>query len=153
MKHQIMSVLFYLNKAKTNQKGVCPIYCRITYLKKRREFSTGQFVNPTAWNPKKQLVELHDQNAIIINAELSIISQKLKTVHLKLQLKGSNFNVADIMNIYSGRMVKKEENVYSYYCSFLTGVKGLIGKDIKQSTYNKFNYVGNDVKAVMLNFG
>ena len=147
MKHQIMSVLFYLNKAKTNQKGVCPIYCRVTFLQKRQQFSTGQFVNPTAWHPKKQLVELKAENASIINAELSIIFQKLKTVHLKLQLKSSDFNVADIMDVYFGRTVKKEENVYSYYKSFLLDLEGLIGKDIKQSTYNKLNYVGNDVKA------
>jgi integrase/recombinase XerD len=56
MKQQTMTVLFYLNKAKTNQKGVCPIYCRITFLKKRKQFSTGQFVNPKHWSSKSQSV-------------------------------------------------------------------------------------------------
>jgi len=58
MKQQTMKILFYLNKSKTNQKGVCPIYCRITFLKKRKEFSTGQFVNPKYWNSKKQIFEV-----------------------------------------------------------------------------------------------
>ena len=54
MKQQKMTVLFYLNKAKTNQKGVCPIYCRITYNKSRKEFSTGLFINPSIWDSKQQ---------------------------------------------------------------------------------------------------
>lgn len=108
-----MSVLFYLNKAKTNQKGVCPIYCRVTYLQQRKQFSTGQFVNPNSWNSKKQIVESSDVDSTFIKAELSVISQKLKTAQLTLQLKGLDFNVAEIIDVYFGRIIKKEESVYS----------------------------------------
>jgi hypothetical protein len=50
-------VMFYLNRAKTNQKGICPIYCRITYLKKRKQFSTREFINPLSFRliPKIRL--------------------------------------------------------------------------------------------------
>lgn len=147
MKHQTLSVLFYLNKAKTNQKGVCPIYCRVTYLQKRQQFSTGQFVNPKQWNSKKQLIESKDLNSEFINAQLSLITQKLNHTYLSLQLKDSEFTVSDIIDIYTGRIIKKEENVISYFKAFLLKLKALIGKDIKQSTYNKFNYVCNDVQA------
>ncbi|MEO9662919.1 MAG: Arm DNA-binding domain-containing protein, partial [Maribacter dokdonensis] len=50
MNQNNLSVLFLLKKDKTNQKGTCPIYCRITYLKKRKQFSIGEFINPLEWN-------------------------------------------------------------------------------------------------------
>ena len=44
-------------KAKTNSKGKCPIKCRITFNKTRKEFSTGLFIKPEHWNSKTQFVE------------------------------------------------------------------------------------------------
>ncbi|PCJ98934.1 MAG: hypothetical protein COA50_01480 [Flavobacteriaceae bacterium] len=53
MNQKNLSILFILKKEKTNQKGICPIYCRMTYLKRRKQFSTGEFINPLEWNAKK----------------------------------------------------------------------------------------------------
>lgn len=147
MKHQTLTVLFYLNKAKTNQKGLCPIYCRITFHQIRKQFSTGQFVNLKNWNAKKQKVESKDSNAEFINAQLLLILQKLNSAYLSLQLKGQEFSVSDILDNYAGRKIKKEENVISYFKSYLSKLKKLVGKDIKQSTYNKFEYVCNDIEG------
>ena len=141
MKQQTMTVLFYLNKAKTNQKGVCPIYCRITFLKKRKEFSTGQFVNPKHWNSKSQGVSRKDVNCNYSNAQLSLIAQKLNNTFLKLQLQQVEFSAQDISNIYFNRNGKKEDTLVSYYNKYLAKIKKLIGKDIREPTYKKFEYV------------
>ncbi len=115
MKNEVISVLFYLNKAKTNQKGVCPIYCRITYLKKRKEFSTGQFVNPKHWNSKTQKVSSKDENLTFINGTLSLIKQNANNSYLKLQLQNIEFIVGDITNLYFGKGREKEKLLVSYY--------------------------------------
>ncbi|MFT5248353.1 MAG: integrase/recombinase XerD [bacterium] len=141
MKQQTMIVLFYLNKAKTNQKGVCPIYCRITFLKKRKQFSTGQFVNPKHWNSKAQRVLSKDVNYNYINGQLSLIAQKLNNTFLKLQLQQDEFNVGDISNLYFGWGRMKEDTLVSYYNKYLAKISKLIGKDIKEPTYKKFEYV------------
>lgn len=52
-----LNVLFLLYKSKTNASGKCPIRCRITYNKKRKEFSTGLFVVPANCNSKQQGVK------------------------------------------------------------------------------------------------
>jgi len=140
MKQQTMTVLFYLNKLKTNQKGVCPIYCRITFLKKRKEFSTGQFVNPKHWSSKAQSVSTKDVNCNHINGQLSLIAQKINNTYLKLQLQQVEFNVGDISNLYFGRGRKKEDTLVSYYNKYLAKIRKLIGKDIKEPTYKKFEY-------------
>lgn len=66
-----------LYMAKTNSKGMCPVRCRVTYKKVRKEFSTGKFINPNNWNSKKQLVEPLEPDAELINTQLSLIRTKL----------------------------------------------------------------------------
>ena len=45
-----LSILFVLQKVKTNKKGLYPLRCRLTYLKRAKEFSIGMFINPDIWN-------------------------------------------------------------------------------------------------------
>jgi integrase/recombinase XerD len=49
-----LSILFLLQKVRINKQGKCPIRCRVTYLKTRKIFSTGLFINPDYWNSGKQ---------------------------------------------------------------------------------------------------
>ena len=147
MKQQTMTVLFYLNKAKTNQKDVCPIYCRITYLKKRKQFSTGQFVNPKNWYSKTQKVTSKDLNCDFLNGALSLIKQNINNSCLKLQLQQEEYSVEDISNLYFGRERKKEDSLVSYYNKYLAKIKKLIGKDIKGPTYKKFEYVKGFIES------
>jgi|TARA_B110000879_G_scaffold175417_1_gene228693 hypothetical protein len=37
-----------------NKNEQCPIKYRITFLKSRKEFSTGIFINPDLWDSGKQ---------------------------------------------------------------------------------------------------
>ena len=65
-----ISILFVLQKVKTNKKGLCPLKCRLTYLKKRKEFSTGIFINPEHWDSGKQ-------KALLSNKENKRMHEKL----------------------------------------------------------------------------
>ena len=81
-------ITFLLYKSKTNSKGQCPIRCRITFNKKRKEFSTGLFINPEQWNSKQQLVEPPEPDREYINTQLSLIRNNLHQAFLFLQVKG-----------------------------------------------------------------
>ena len=96
MNQQNLLVLFYLNKSKINIKGSCPIKCRITYRKKRKEFATGKFVYPTDWNPKKQRVGSKSIENQHLNTQLQIIAAKVTKEYLKLQLSELEFTVEDV---------------------------------------------------------
>lgn len=50
MKNHIIKILFLLARNRLNREGKSGIKCRITYLKQRKELSTGQFVNPKNWD-------------------------------------------------------------------------------------------------------
>ena len=49
-----LSILFLLQRNRVNKQGKCPIRCRITYVKTRKIFSTGIFINPDYWEGGKQ---------------------------------------------------------------------------------------------------
>ena len=140
MKQQSISVLFYTNKAKTNQRGVCPIYCRITYLKKRKEFSTGEFVNPEHWQSKKQKL-LSSKINDVVNGNLLVVAQKVNRVFLTLKLNEQSFGVQDIYDHYFGNKVKKDICLINYFKIYQNKRKKLIGKGLSQPTWQKFEYV------------
>jgi len=147
MHQEKISILFVINQAKTNQKGICPIYCRITINKERKQFSTGNSINPKDWNSKKQLAESKLIDYTILNGQLSLIKQKINNIYFKLQIENTSFKVDDVLDSYFQKPSKKEDSVISYLNKDLEKLKKLIGKDLKQSTWNKFNYAYNDVAS------
>jgi len=150
MKINKLSVLFLLDKVKTNKQGKCPIKCRITYNGNRKPFSTGLFINPNQWQSKQQLAKPPNEENTFINNELSLIKNKINQVFLFLQVQGNEFSIEDIYSQYQGKpTIKKNEHVLSYYKQYLSKIKKLVGLEIKDNTYNKFVYVGNHLEAFL----
>lgn len=142
-----LSIRMYLDKSKLNKLSKSVIKCRLTYLRKRKEFSTGQFINPKNWDSKQQLVKPPEHNNKEINAQLSLIKTKLNKAFLLLQVKEEDFTVDDVYNLYLGKKTQNEYNVVEYYEIYLNKLKTLIGIDIKQKTWDKFEYVKIDIKS------
>ncbi|WP_445386418.1 tyrosine-type recombinase/integrase [Robiginitalea sp. IMCC44478] len=141
MNQKSISILFYLNKSKTNSRGVCPIKCRITYLGKRKEFATGEFINPKHWISKKQKASPETFQNQQINLQLGIITSNLKKEFLRLQVQSKDFTVLDIWKGYfkvSER--QKYVHVIAYFQEYLNKERKLVGIDLKEATWKKFNY-------------
>ena len=140
MNQKNLSVLFLLKKDKTNQQGICPIYCRVTYLYKRKQFSTGQFVNPKEWNSKKQQANNACFGNQQINLQLELITNEIRKAYLQLQLSGGEFSVEDIFTFYSGKPVLQDYGMVQYFKEYLKKKEKLISKDIKLVTWKKYYY-------------
>lgn len=146
MNQKSLQVLFYLNRSKQNRKGLCPIKCRITYDKRRKEFSTGEFISASNWNSKKQKSQSKSMSHEQINTQLAIISANIKKAYLQLQLASDGFSVADIFDNYKGKPTIEEYGVVRYFKGFLDKKKKLVGIDIQLGTWKKFNYANRQVK-------
>ncbi len=133
-----LNILYTINKYKVNSKGLCYITCRLTYLKSRKQFSTGLFINSTNWNSKKQQAEPPEPDVLYINTQLSLIRQNLNQAFLFLQVKGTPFTVLDIYLQYKGETPKDEVGVMETYRLHSDRIKKLIGIEIKQVTYSKY---------------
>jgi integrase/recombinase XerD len=150
MYQEKITVLFVLNSSRTNQKGLCPLHCRITLFKERKQFSTGLFVNPIYWNSKCQKVNISEANHKYINAQIERLQVKIFNIALVFQLQEMEYSLEDIYKEYKGIGIKKEECFSSYYNQHLSRIKKLIGLEIKQNTYDKFAYVGKDLEAFII---
>lgn len=146
MHQEKVSILFLITANRINQKGLCPLSCRITIDKKRKQFSTGLFVNPQHWENKHQKVNILDFNYKYINAQIERIQVKLYNIILVFQLQGIKCILDNILNEYKGIPIKKEEHILSYYKKYLSRIKKLVGIEIKKNTYDKLDYVGNHLE-------
>lgn len=91
-----LNILFYLNKARLNQKNTCSLKCRLTFLGKRKTFSTGLFLNPDYWKSKQQKASPLNTDNKYVNSQLGLISQKINEAFLFLQVNDQVFDVEDI---------------------------------------------------------
>lgn len=140
-----LTVLFLLHKHKINKRGRCPIICRITYQKKRKEFATGLFINPKYWNNKKQKILEKADNASIVNSQLSLISQKINEAFLLLQLQYKDFDVKDLYSQYKGDNIRVEKTLLELYDLHNNTTKELVGIDFNNTSWSR--YVENKRKV------
>ena len=140
MKNQKLTILFVIKSIKINKKGACPLNVRITYLKERKEASSGLMVNPVHWNSKQQKVALISTSGQQINQQLEITVAAIRKAYLKLQQGVVGFTVDDIWDKYKGKPSKKEVGTIQYFKEFLAKKKKLIGMDIQLATWKKFDY-------------
>ena len=78
------------------------------------------------------------ENAKTVNSQLSLIKQKLGQAFLMLQIQQNSFDVDDIYKLYKGEDIKKEYGVIAAYEEHNTYYKKLIGKDLKEVSWQKF---------------
>ncbi|KVV13589.1 site-specific integrase [Flavobacterium sp. TAB 87] len=149
MHQEKITILFVISADKTNQKGLCPLNCRITLNKERKQFSTGLFVNSNYWENKLQKVSVQDPNHKFINTQIEQIQIKINNIALVFQLQGGDCTLDNIYNKYLGKELKKSEFVLSYYKQYLCKIKKLVGLEIKDNAYKKFVYVGNHLEAFL----
>ncbi|MFK5878490.1 MAG: site-specific integrase [Flavobacteriaceae bacterium] len=142
-----LKIRFVVALNRINNADKTSIGCRITFLKQRKQFSTGLFVNPKFWNSKKQKVLDDTEQSNYLNTQLSLIINKINQAFLLLQIQEDSFNVEDVYSIYRGDKLIKDYNVIEYFHVFLKQLKRLIGIDIKMATWNKYNYVMLHIKG------
>jgi len=162
-----LNLLFIVSKSRIRKDGKAPLFCRLTYLEKRKQFSTGLFINPKKWNNSLQECEPPNNDNNYINSQLNLIKNQINQVFLYLQINNSEFTVDDIYTKFKGNTPKKEFGVLEVYELFNIRIHKLIGRDLQKVTYKKYiesfvhlksfikaYYKANDIKLkdLKLNF-
>ncbi|WP_457618430.1 Arm DNA-binding domain-containing protein [Lutibacter sp.] len=91
-----LNILFVIKINKIRKNGTAPLNFRLTYIGKRKEIATGQFVKPEYWYSKKQLAEPPNDENTNINTQLNLIKTNINRAFLLLQIKEVDFDVDDI---------------------------------------------------------
>jgi hypothetical protein len=138
MNNYKLAVLFFLKRNRINKIGKCPIRCRITFLKNRKEFSTGIFINPDYWDSGKQKASPSSTENILLNNKLSLIHQQIDKAFLMLQILPNDFDVDDIYRKYKGEDSKEEISILGAYDLHNDKTKKLIGIDFNQLSWSRY---------------
>jgi integrase len=149
MTTDIFKILFVQAKNRTNKKNQSPLYCRITLNGNRKQFSIGIHTESEYWDAKNQVVLKSHKSSKLYNSQLDTIKSKINGIYMILKLQENHFTIDDIFDKYSGKEIKKEENILSYYNQYLLKIKKLVGIEIKENTYNKFVYVKKHLEAFL----
>lgn len=142
-------ILFVQAKNRTNKKHQSPLYCRITLNGIRKQFATGIQIETEYWDNKNQVILKNHKSANNHNTQIDNIKSKLNNLYIIFNLQNDHFTIDDIYNKYQGKEIKKKENILSYYKQYLSKIKKLVGLELKDSTYNKFVYVGNHLETFL----
>ena len=133
-----ISILFLLQKARINKQGKCPVRCRVTYLKTRKIFSTGLFINPDYWDSGKQKASPLSTENTLLNNKLSLIYQQIDTAFLMLQILPNDFDVDDIYRKYKGEDSKDEISILGAYDLHNDKTRKLIGIDFNELSWSRY---------------
>ena len=138
MNNYKLAVLFFLQRNRTNKMGKCPIRCRITFLKTRKEFSTGIFIIPDDWDSGKQKASPPSTENTLLNNKLSLIHQQIDKAFLMLQILQNDFDVDDVYRKYKGEDSKEEITILGAYDLHNDKTKKLIGIDFNQLSWSRY---------------
>jgi site-specific recombinase XerD len=140
-----LNILFFPFKSKINNKGLTPIFCRITFNRTRKQFAIGINIPASIWNNKSQRCRGNSEDIKRINKSLINIEQKLNKAYADLANEKETFYLNDIFNRYSGSD-KEYKSILQAFEYHNHKMHSLIGKDYVQATYDKFVVIQNHTK-------
>lgn len=150
MKIHKLNIRFILAKNKQRKDGKAPIFCRLTYLDQRKQFSTGLFTHPKQWNNKDQIIKPPTEENTFVNNQISLIKSKINEAFLMLQLQNKEFGVESIYNSYTGVQKEKDKLILEVFQMHNDKIEQLIGKDYAIPTLWKFKQSLNLLKDFIL---
>jgi integrase len=149
MNNYTLRILFVIANNRSRKDGTVPLFCRLTYNKKRKQFATGKFINPELWNNTRQLVKSPNEENNNINTQLSLIKSKINKAFLLLQVKELDFDVDDIYNQFIGKSTAAEKTLLEAFDYHINRMQKLVGVDVKQVSVEKYNQSLVHVKSFL----
>jgi site-specific recombinase XerD len=134
-----LNILFIISKSRINKAGLAPLFCRLTYLEKRKQFATGLFIKPDFWNNSKQIAQPPNEGNSFINSQLSLIKNNINQAFLFLQLQKQDFNVEQIYKQYAGETQNEDKTLMDALSYHNNRMKKLIGIEVAFTTWEKYH--------------
>lgn len=132
-----MKLLFWQLKSRTTQKGLSPIFLRISINNKRAEISTGVSVEAKKWDSRKGIIKGSSSEVKELNKKLSILKGKALKIHNELMEREMPASTEQVKNrLLNGDIEAKTLlEAFAYHNSLL---KSKIGIENTKATYGKY---------------
>ncbi len=133
----IVSILFYIKRAKANNLGVCPIYTRVTVTAKRFEFSTNKYVSPDKWSTEGYKVKGTNEEVRTINNHLDYLKNQILEAEKSLFKKDIGITSENLKNELFGKNETKRM-LAPIFQDHNNKIKELIGKEYAPGTLERY---------------
>lgn len=150
----IISILFWLRRGRTNKAGTAPIMCRITCNTVRaNDFSTKLKCKVSDWNAKKQIVRGNSQDVRTTNEMLDGIRSKIKKHWLELENSGELVTAQILKDLYLGKKQKHSYSFLEVYAKYLSWYEkrelaGEVGSDTVDAVRVKYGHLKSYLSSV-----
>jgi len=131
------SLLFYLKKPKNYEKGLMPIYLRLTIDGIPKEISTARQCEPDRWNSNSGRAYGTTEQVKSLNAFLDALQTKVHNARLRLLEKDQSINSDALMNILKGKK-EKSKMLLAVFQEHNNQMKSLVGKDFSPATLERY---------------
>lgn len=142
-----LSILFYPKKKSANTED-SSIYCRITFAKRRAEFSTGRDILTSHWDKRSGKARGNSVEARSLNKYLDTVKMKIYEIQDRMERNRIDISAIAIKKEYVG----KESKIYylkEIFEEHNRNIESLIGKGYSESTVKKYGYTLNHIKGYM----
>ncbi|ATV51863.1 site-specific integrase [Prevotella intermedia] len=131
------SILFYIDRSKTNEQHECVIRCRITCNGSSSSFSTGLYTSPDDWQAKKGRIKVSANRANAINLQLNSMDERLHALYERT-LREENYITAEYLKEQYLRYMKPIPTLIELYQSLCESKKELEGHTLSKATVRAF---------------
>ena len=131
------AILFYIDRSKTNEDGLCVIRCRITCNGTSSSFSTQLQTSPDEWLARKGCIKATTGNSSGINLQLNSIEECLHSLYERT-LREENYITAEYLKeryMQQSRPMPTLTELYQSVCEYK---EELQGKTIGKATVRAF---------------
>jgi integrase/recombinase XerD len=136
MQH-MLSVSFYIQRQRLNDKKEAPIVIRLKLQSKTRDISAGLRVNPANWNSKFGAVKGTREAAKQTNKLLTALKNKLLKIFSQLIYAGE-VSIDDVVDEFHGKDQLKDHTLLKLVVEHNERINKRIGIDYTKSTYEKY---------------
>ena len=133
----MIKVLFYARKSKTNPSGLTPIYLRVTANGQRFETATTRFVEIRSWSQEAGKVMGNSKEAKELNEFLDILRAKAFDIQKKMMVQGLEVSLDQFAKYWHG-VKEKPRMLLEIFQHHNNQVKELVGQQYSASTSRRY---------------
>lgn len=133
----MIKVLFYARKSKSNPNGQAPIYLRVTVNGQRFETATSRFVEIDKWSTEAGRVLGSSKEAKELNGFLDVLQAKAFDIQKKLITVGVDVTLESFINLWQGKK-EKARMLLEIFAHHNKQVQELIGQQYSQATFRRY---------------
>ena len=131
------TVLFYVNRDKVKQNGLCPVMGRITIDTKVAQFSTKVDVDSTLWNTKTGRAIGKSSQAILVNRAIDRLTQEINKFYTEMVDKQGYVTAELVKNALNG-IGRKQEMLLKLFNEHNQEFKLRVGVNRVEDTYSSY---------------